>query len=480
MGLGNDMASNVLFILSDEHNRDMSGCYGNQIVQTPNIDALAARGVTFDSAYCNSPICVPSRASLATGDYPHRTRFWDNAHPYDGSIRTWHHALRGAGHEVTSIGKLHYRSSDDDSGFTDNIHPIYVPDGQGDIIGLLRKDGTPRKAASAMADKAGSGTSGYIDFDKRVADAAVAWLRDAPQSPEKPWVLYVSFVIPHFPLIAPKAFFDMYQNAPIPMPDQYDPADRPSHPGIDAYRTCFNYDDYFDANSLRSALQAYYGMCSYLDHNVGRVLDALSASGVQDDTLVIYTSDHGENMGNRGLWGKSVFYEDSAAIPMIMAGPGMDKGTRCAAPVSLVDIYPTIVSSAGAEMDARENDLPGTDLRSMAQSPPKDRAVFSEYHAAGSNTGGFMLRLGDWKLVYYAGHPPQIFNLTEDPRETTDLSGRTETANIQAKLEAELRLICDPDEINLLAFADQRRRIEELGGEDVIRAKAEIGFTPAP
>ncbi|MDA8584818.1 sulfatase-like hydrolase/transferase [Rhodobacteraceae bacterium] len=474
------MAANVLFILSDEHNRDISGCYGNGIVQTPNIDALSARGVTFDNAYCNSPICVPSRASLATGDYPHRTRFWDNAHPYDGSVRTWHHALRAAGHEVSSIGKLHYRSAEDDAGFSEIINPIYVPDGQGDIIGLLRGDGKPRKAASAMADKAGSGTSDYSDFDGRVADAAVSWLGERGRTSDKPWALYVSFVIPHFPLIAPKKFFERYKDAQIPLPDQYDPAERPSHPGVDAYRTVFNYDDYFDDASLRVALQAYYGMCSYLDHNVGRVLSALSTAGLTDDTLVIYASDHGESLGNRGLWGKSVFYEDSAAIPMIMAGPGVDEGTRCATPVSLVDVYPTIVRAAGCDLDKRERELPGSDLRVLAQVEPEDRVVFSEYHAAGSTSGGFMVRKRHWKLVYYAGHPSQIFDLKNDPRETTDLGGSPEIAEIQAELEADLRKIVDPDAANVQAFADQGQRINELGGEEAIRAKAEIGYTPAP
>lgn len=474
------MANNILFILSDEHARDISGCYGNQIIKTPNIDALSGRGVTFDNAYCNSPICVPSRASLATGEYAHRTGYWDNAHPYDGSTRTWHHNLRESGHDVVSIGKLHYRGADDDAGFAESQHPIYVPDGQGDVLGLLRKNGKPRKAASAMAEKAGSGTSGYSEFDNRVAGAAEEWLINRPRSSTKPWVLYVSFVIPHFPLIAPKKFFDMYADAPIPMPDQYEPAQRPMHPGVDAYRNSFNYDDYFDEKTLRVALQAYYGMCSYLDHNVGRVLSALAASDLEDDTLVIYASDHGENLGNRGLWGKSVLYEDSAAIPMIMAGPGIEQGTRCETPVSLVDIYPTVVQTAGGTLDNRERALPGSDLRDLAREPIKDRVVFSEYHAAGSTSGGFMVRKGHWKLVYYVGHPPQLFNLDADPREKNDLSSQDETRTIQADLEAELRGIVDPEAADALAFSAQAIRIEQLGGEDVIRAKTEIGFTPAP
>jgi choline-sulfatase len=474
------MANNVLFILSDEHARNISGCYGNHIVQTPNIDALSKRGVTFDSACCNSPICVPSRASLATGDYAHRTRYWDNAHPYDGGTPTWHHNLRDTGHEVVSIGKLHYRSGEDDAGFTESQHPIYVPEGQGDVVGLLRKNGRPRKAASAMAEKAGSGSSGYSEFDNRVAEAAVEWLGKRTNESDRPWILYVSFVLPHFPLIAPQRFFDMYADVPIPLPDQYDPSERPSHPGIDAYRNSFNYDDYFDEETLHVALQAYYGMCSYLDHNVGRVLEGLAASGQEDETLIIYSSDHGESLGNRGLWGKSVFYEDSCAVPMVMAGPCVAAGARCATPVSLVDIYPTIVKAAGGVLDDRERALPGSDLRQIARHACQERVVFSEYHAAGSTSGGFMVRKGNWKLIYYVGHPPQLFNLSEDPREKHDLSGLDETSEIQSELEAELRRIVDPEAADTQAFSDQARRIEQLGGEDVLRSKTEIGFTPAP
>ena len=474
------MANNVLFILSDEHARDISGCYGNEIVQTPNIDGLSLRGVTFDNAYCNSPICVPSRASLATGDYVHRTRYWDNAHPYDGRVSSWHHNLRDAGHDVVSIGKLHFRSDEDDNGFSQSIHPIYVVDGQGDVLGLLRSDPRPRQAARAMAEKVGRGSSGYSDFDNNVADAAVSWLENQTNQSDKPWVLFVSFLNPHFPLIAPSKFYDMYADATIPMPDQYDPADRPSHPGVDAYRTFFNYDDYFDADTLQVALKAYYGMCSFLDFNIGRVLSALSNSGQADDTLVIYASDHGESLGNRGLWGKSVFYEDACAVPMMLAGPGIAEGQRCATPVSLVDIYPTVVEAAGGSLDARENMLPGTDLRIVAQNPPESRTVFSEYHAAGSTSAGYMVRRGDWKLVHYVGHTPQLFDLGADPRETRDLAGREETSAIQTELDGELRRIVDPDAANALAFADQYLRIQQLGGAEAIRAKAEIGYTPAP
>ncbi len=472
---------NVLFILSDEHNQEITGCYGNPIVKTPNIDAVAARGVVFENAYCNSPICVPSRASLATGDYVHRIRYWDNAIAYDGRIPSWHHRVRDAGHDMVSIGKLHFRSEADDNGFSEAIHPIYIVDGEGDTLGLLRKDMPVRSTARKLAEDAGRGASSYTNFDMKVADTTVDWLRNRQgQQGDKPWVLFASFVSPHFPLIAPDEFYDLYANADLPRPRLYEEADRPNHPVIAEYRRKFNYDDFFDAERLQAGLAAYYGLCSFLDFQIGRVLAALDDSEFADNTLVIYTSDHGDNLGNRGLWGKSVMYEESSAVPMVMAGPGVDAGQRCATSVSLVDIYPTIVESVGEELNAHDRTLPGDNLTKLVQEQPADRVVFSEYHAAGSITGEFMVRQGTWMLVHYVGYPPQLFDLGADPFEQRDLAGRPEVADIQSRLYDELRNIVDPDEVNRLAFADQQIRIDSLGGVDGILSRAEFGFTPAP
>ena len=165
--------TNVLFILSDEHSRRVLGCYGHKMIRTPNLDRLAARGVRFADAYTNSPICVPARASLATGRYPHQIRFWDNGIAYDGSVPTWHHRLRQAGHEVTSIGKLHFRSADDDNGFSQEIMPLHINDGIGDPLGWLRDPLPVRKATLRLAKDAGRGDSTYQDYDQKITDAAV-------------------------------------------------------------------------------------------------------------------------------------------------------------------------------------------------------------------------------------------------------------------------------------------------------------------
>ncbi len=470
---------NVLFLMSDEHSREIAGCYGNRIVRTPNLDALAARGTVFENAYCNSPICVPSRASLATGDYVHRIGYWDSAAAYDGRLPSWHHRVREAGRDMVSMGKLHYRSADDDCGLTEVRHPMYIVDGIGDTHGLLRRNRRVREVARELAGEAGRGMSVYTHYDTTVADASVRWLRERGERRNaKPWVLFSSMVSPHYPLIAPEAFYDLYAGAELPRPRLYDEAARPSHPVIAHYRETWNYDDFFDEERLEVGLKAYYGLCSFLDFQIGRILGALDAGGFTDDTLVIYTSDHGENLGNRGLWGKCVMYEESSGVPMLIAGPGIAPGTRCATPVSLVDLYPTIVEAACGKLDERDRALPGESLATLARVRPAERVVFSEMHDDGSLTGEFMVRRGDWKLIHYEGHPPQLFDLAADPFEMHDRSGRPGTAGIQGRLYDDLHRIVDPQAANRRAFADQEARIERLGGPGAILARPDFNFTP--
>ena len=472
---------NVLLIVSDEHNREIAGCYGNPLVKMPNLDALATRGVVFENAYCNSPICVPSRASLATGDYVHRTGYWDSAAAYDGRVPSWHHRVRAAGHDVVSIGKLHFRSAEDDNGFSAVHHPIYVVDGIGDTHGLLRTRRQVRAVARELATEAGRGPSPYTRYDATVADATVRWIHERASGPDRaPWVLFSSMVSPHYPLIAPDAFYDLYDGVALPRPRHYVDADRPDHPVIAHYRDTWNYDDFFDADRLAAGLRAYYGLCAFLDHQIGKVLRALDECGFADDTLVIYTSDHGESLGNRGLWGKSVMYEEASAVPLVAAGPGMPVGQRCSTAVSLVDIYPTVVEAHCGALDERERALPGESLVALARAAPRDRVVFGELHDDGALTGTFMVRKGAWKLVHFVGYPPQLFDLSADPYEERDLAGDSSTAEVQRQLYDALHRIVDPEAVNQRVFADQRDRIEQLGGVEGILARPDFNFTPVP
>jgi len=231
-------ATNLIFIMSDEHNKRVLGCAGHPMIRTPNLDALAARGTRFTSAYTNCPICVPARASFATGRYVHDIRYWDNAIAYDGKIPTWGHRLMEQGHNVTSIGKLHYLDSDAKrNGFDEEILPMHIVNGVGDLLGLIREELPRRVGALKLGPEAGRGESEYTKYDRDIADETVKWLKARASAPgKKPWALYVGFVAPHFPLIAPARFYDLYPEDAVPLPNLYEKSQRPQHPFIDAFR----------------------------------------------------------------------------------------------------------------------------------------------------------------------------------------------------------------------------------------------------
>jgi choline-sulfatase len=473
---------NVLFIMSDEHSRKVLGAYGNPLVKTPHLDRLAAAGTLFANAYCNCPICVPSRASFATGRYVHEIGYWDNAFPYTGTPPSFGHRLHESGHRCDAIGKLHYRASEDPNGFDNEILPLHVLNGKGDIQGMLRRPPPRRSSTRELAGDAGEGESTYLAYDRKIRDAAVRWLERAAAEPaDKPWCLFVSFVCPHFPLIAPPEFFRLYPLAEVPLPRLRRPEEFPDHPVLRKLREVQNYEDHFrDDAHVKIAIAAYYGMVSFLDDNIGQVLAALARTGLDRNTVVAYTSDHGDNLGTRTLWGKSNMYEETAGVPLILKGPGVPRGRRVATPVSLIDGYPTIVEAVGEALRPDERALPGTSLVRIAEEGDADRTVLSEYHAVGSLTGIFMLRCGRYKYVHYEGYRPQLYDLAADPLETRDLALEPGNAALVADGERRLRAICDPEAVTARAFADQERRIAALGGRDLVLAAGSYPYTPAP
>src|SRR5918912_1305037 len=282
--------TNILFINSDQHSKRVLGCYGNPVVKTPNLDALAARGTRFANAYCPTPICVPSRASLATGRYAHKIESWDNARPYIGTeAPSWGHRLTEQGHKVTTIGKLHYRKVGDPTGFADQRLPMHVLDGVGDLYQLLRSDMPVRPNSRRQVLEAGPSEVEYTRYDRAIGEHAVRWIMEEGVREDKPWALFVSFVYPHFPLGVPEEYFN-----------RYPPESR--------------------------AMAVYYGMVTYLDERIGDVLRALEDSGQAENTRIIYATDHGEQLAEHGLWWKSSMYEGSVGIPLIVAGPEIPAG----------------------------------------------------------------------------------------------------------------------------------------------------------
>jgi len=474
--------TNLLVIMSDEHNPKVLGCAGHPVVTTPNLDALAARGTRFTGAYTASPVCIPARAAFACGKYINQIGFWDNADAYDGSIRSWHHVLRDQGHEVVSIGKLHFRKPDEDHGFSEEQIPMHILEGKGDLMGLIREDLPRRGGAKKMAAMAGPGESAYTLYDKEICSKAQIWLHERAQStPDKPWVLFVSFVAPHFPLTAPPEHYYPYWNQELPMPKLYGRESRTAHPYLNDYRNSFCYDDYFEnEQDVKRALAGYFGLVSYLDSNVGKILSALEQAGLAGDTAVMYTSDHGDNLGARGLWGKSTMYEEIAGVPLIMAGPHLPANKVVKTPVSHVDAYPTILETVGARREAGGGQHPGYSLNAIAEGLQPERTVLSEYHAMGSTTGAFAIRNGRYKYVYYGKYPAQLFDLEKDPEEMTDLSTHSDYASELQECHRRLLTVCDPDKVDRRAKARQAVLLAENGGREAVIERGDLGFTPAP
>lgn len=442
---------NILLIMSDEHGPMFSGCYGHPIVQTPHMDRLAERGVLFENAYCNSPLCLPSRMSFMTGRYISNIEVWDNTSILSSSAVTWAHRLRAEGYDVVLSGKQHFVGPDKLYGFRaqlasdphgDNLHPVY-----------RWRDGViPAKQPWQGVYQAGPGTTKEIVVDDEVEAATLAYLRD-PARKEQPWAINASFIAPHFPLVAPQQYWDLYP------PDEMDlPTIPPGHlenlhPVYQRMRTMFGLVDYTD-EELRRARAGYYAIISYLDDKIGRMIDVLEETGQLDNTVIIYTSDHGEMAGEHGMWRKSNFYEQSARIPMIISWPGqLPAGRRVSETVSLVDLVATVVDLAGATPESPDGPdvapLDGDSLLDLAQGEAADwkDMAFCEYLAHGVLRPMAMLRRGRYKLNYSLDDPVELYDLEADPGEFTDLAGDPEHAEIREALRAELLAGWNPVEL---------------------------------
>ncbi len=444
------------------------------------MDRLAARGMRFSRAYTPSPICISARACLATGTHVHANRCWSSAEPYHGQHDSWMRRLRDQGHATVSVGKLHFRSGNDDNGFSEEILPMYLAnDGKGWPQGLLRNPMPGFAEVDELARDAGPGESTYTEYDREIAAEACRWLRRYPKViKNKPWALFVSFVSPHYPLTAPRKFFDLYAGCEMPATIAGGGNQKPDHPVLRQMAKFWDYERHFDEQTRDLAKRGYYGLCSFLDENIRQVLAALEDSGAEHDTQVIYLADHGEMLGNHGFWAKSVMYEDAVAIPLILSGGDLPVGVN-RSPVSLTDIAATIETAVGLAVATAAEPWQGRPLQGLIAAPEAERFILSEYHDGGSPTGIFMIRQGRWKYVYYAGgHRAQLFNLADDPDELLDLGEAPDHARQRDMMHGFLTSILDPEAVNAQAFADQAVLVDSYGGSEKILAMPSFNHTP--
>ena len=477
--------SNLLFFMSDNHNRDVAGCYGHPLVKTPNIDRIAAAGVRFDNAYCASPLCCPSRAAVATGRFPHQTGYWDNALAYDGKIASWMHRLRDAGYDVVSVGKLHFRSGEDDNGFSEEILPMHILDGKGSVQTFLRAyDGeracTTGKRWELYFKRSGVGSTHYQEYDQDITRNAIAWLERNAKKSGRPWALFVSYISPHPPFTVPKRLYDLYPLDQMPLPPRFSPDERATHPAAEHHRRIMGTHEMTDENALRHVAASYFGLVTHVDEQIGQVMQGATALGALNNTRIVYTSDHGELFGAHGLLGKAIMYEGAIAVPLLMAGPDIPKGQTAGQLTSHVDLFPTLLESCGVPLAESDADLRGKSLWPALRGQQETRSCFAEFHANFSKSGAFMLRDGPMKFIYHVGMPAQLFNIAHDPEEANDLVADGTGVADAKTLEAKLRLICDPEETDARAKADQRAKAQYYGGPAKLADAETIIFTPPP
>tara|TARA_R110002020_G_scaffold40118_5_gene118764 strand:- start:15303 stop:16754 length:1452 start_codon:yes stop_codon:yes gene_type:complete len=468
---------NLLILMADQHAPDALSFLEHPLVRTPNIDRLASRGTCFTSAYSPSPLCVPARAAIATGRDVHEIGAWDNAHPYEGTPEGWAHAATAAGVNTTSIGKLHYRSENVATGFKRSLLPMHVVEARGDILGSVRNPLPQLSKGRSLAAGVGIGETSTTHYDRSIAETACAEiaLRAKDKADDGRWLMFVSFVAPHFPLTAPEEFAALYNPDDMPLPAVATQEER-EHPWFAGMRKSLNWDDGFDDETRRKAVAAYFALTSFMDANVGRVLDALDAAGLSKNTRVIYMSDHGEALGKRDLWGKSTLYEESAGIPLILAGPDVP-ARRIPAPVSLTDLDATVRDA----LNVSGSGPAGTSLLALAQDraePPSE--VLSQFHGGGSPSGAYMLRFGDWKYVHYVGYPAQLFHLPTDPEERHNRASDPSVSAVLAEGERRLRARLDPEEVDRRAKQAQVALVDRHGGRDSVIGRGSFGATPPP
>ena len=452
---------NILMIMSDEHGPMFSGTYGHPIVETPNMDRLAEMGTTFENGYCNSPLCTPSRLSMMTGKFVSHCEGWDNATPlYVGRI-TWPWLLKSVGYETALNGKMHMTGPRPLNGFDKQL--TFDPHAYNQLPVFRWKDKiTDGETPWPPVLEAGPGTSPVIVHDDHVEAATHDYLKD-PGRKENPWALVCGFISPHFPLIVPEKFFNKYY------PDNTDlPNNPPGHldnlpESAKRLQKFTGTGGPYSEEELKKARAAYYGMVTFLDEKIGRILDTLEETGQLENTVIVHTSDHGEMLGEHGLWGKASFYEQSARVPLQLAwlGGNLPKSRWETGVTSNVDIVATILDIAG--IDPEDWNMDGDTLLPYLYGKKniwKDE-VICEYLAQGTDAPRIMVRQGFWKLCYTHRLPKEfeLYNLENDPGEFTNLANQTEFKSVQEKL---FRRVCeiwpDPDALDQRIRESQEER----------------------
>ncbi len=420
-------APNILILMADQLNGTFFPDGPADFLHAPHLKALAERSARFRNCYTASPLCAPGRASFMAGQLPNRTRVYDNAAEFCSDIPTYAHHLRRAGYYTCLSGKMHFVGPDQLHGFEERLTTdIYPAD-----FGWTPDYRKPGERIDWWYHNLGSVTgagvaeiSNQMEYDDEVAYHATSKLYDLSRGhDERPWCLTVSFTHPHDPYVARKKFWDLYEDCPELEPEIESFAFDDQDPHSQRLMKASDYTAFdITKEDVRKSRQAYFANISYIDDKIGQIMDVLERTRQADNTIVIFVSDHGDMLGERGMWFKMSFFEGSARVPLMMAGPNIKPGLYTD-PVSSLDVTPTVADLAGISMADVPPWTDGISLCSMLDGNKREEPVLMEYAAEGSYAPLVCIREGKWKYVFCDLDPEQLFDLEADPHELTNLAG---------------------------------------------------------
>ena len=456
---------NILVVMADQLAPHFTGAYGHRLVRTLAMDALAERGVRFDAAYCSSPLCAPSRFSMMSGRLASEIGAFDNGAEFTASIPTMAHYLRLAGYRTTLSGKMHFVGPDQLHGFEERLTTDVYPSG---FAWAANWDAAAQHPGKWYYDfesvtEAGPVLANFqIDYDDEVGFAAVRRLYDLarPHADDRPFFLVASFTHPHDPYEARPEWWNLYDHDDIDLPDPIDDEEIDPHTLRIRLGTQGDTAGYTEAH-YRNARHGYYAATSYFDSWLGRLVDALAETGRLDDTVVIVISDHGDMLGDRGVFFKMSFFERSARVPLIMAGPGIVPGTTAPNACSLVDLLPTLldIASDGGAWPELGTPISGRSLWELACGGADDvDETVGEYMAVLTSHPIFMIRRGRHKYIHCDSDPPLLYDVEADPLERTNLADEPGCAELAATFAAETVQRWDSAAIRERVLASQRSR----------------------
>ncbi len=461
--------SHILIVMADQLAAKALGCYGHSEVISPNIDRLASQGVLFESAYSSSPLCTPGRYAFMTGQNISRCGGYDNAAYLPATMPTFAHYLRLMGYKTCLSGKMHFVGPDQLHGFeervTTDIYPAdfgWVPDwNQADRrIDLWYHNMSSVKQAGVAA------VTNQFAYDDEVGHQAARVIYDHARSEDvRPLCLVASFIHPHDPYATRQKYWDLYRDVNISLPHVPGPAQSSQDPHNRRLENVIGVDSVtLSQPEIIAARRAYYGNVSYVDEWLGRLQETLDECGMAENTTIIFTSDHGDMLGEYGLWYKMSFREWSCRIPLIVYNPAAFNPRRVRQPVAHVDILPTLVDLAargtGADKPAPIDPLDGRSLVALCDgvdAHDSHRAI-SEYLAEGTSAPMLMIRRGQYKYITCPTDPDQLFDLENDPDETHNLAADESHWKRLQQFITEAWRHWDVESMRVRVIADQVRR----------------------